>query len=301
MGSRVVLGALAGLAAAVAFLFAQPTAPLDGSRSEILAAVLVLAAGKWISFELFRLPRLRWSRFGLPDALAVSLANIGGIVLAAVSWSSFLPSRPTATLLWLDWLHCQVLICGVLAGARMLAERRKGRDTPADESSVLIYGAGECGAELLKQIQSGRRTGYRVLGFIDDDPSTRNQSVRMTPVLGTRDDLTRLVRLLGIEELLVAIPELSEVRKQQLLLISEMSGTAIQFILPGRDTIVAQQNQTAWTDMPAGDMDSPAGEEIFRESIRGLARALGPEGLRGKPGATERPPGDRPAAKPTSG
>ncbi len=209
-------------------------------------------------------------------------------------------SLPTVTLLWFDWLHCQVLICGILAGARMWAEKRKGRDAPADKRSVLIYGAGDCGAELLKQIQSGRRTGYRVLGFIDDDPSKVNQSVRMTPVLGTWDDLVRLIRLLDIEELLVAIPQTSEVRKQQLRLISEMSGTAIQFISPGRDAIVAKQNQTAWTHPPAGDTDGPAREENFQESIRDLARVLGAQGLPGKPGATERPADRRPAAKPTS-
>ena len=182
----------------------------------------------------------------------------------------------------------------------MWAEKRKGRDAPADKRSVLIYGAGDCGAELLKQIQSGRRTGYRVLGFIDDDPSKLNQSVRMTPVLGTRDDLTRLVRPLGIEELLVAIPEISEVRKQQLQLISEVSGTAIQFISPGRDVIVAKQNQTAWTHPPAGDTDGPAREETFQESIRDLARALGAQALPGKPGVIERPADLRPAAKRTS-
>ena len=253
LGARVVLVALAGLAA-VAALLISPLPAHGHTPTQALTAVLVICVCKGIAFELFRLPRVRWSLFSLPDAVTLSLGNTGGTLLAAASWSVSLSGRPPAALMWLDWLHCQVLLCAVLAGARLWEEKRRHQNTSADKSTVLIYGAGNSGAALLRQIQSGRRAGYRVVGFVDDDPGKLRQSVRTTTVLGPADDLPRLVRLLGVEELLVAIPRLSEDRRNQIRLRAAMAGTTITFASPWEDVMAEVSNLSA-TDPNAGDME----------------------------------------------
>ena len=299
VGSRIVLVGFAGLAAAAALLTAPPPSP-DHNQADALTAVLVIGACKWIALELFRLPRVRWNQFGLPDAVAVTLANTGGALLAAASWSTLLAGRPAANLLWLDWLHCQVLLCAVLAGARLLAEKRRHRETPADKSTVLIYGAGNSGTALLRQIQSGRRTGYRVVGFIDDDPAKLYQSLRMTPILGTGSDIPHLVRLLGIEKLLVAIPRLSEARRNQVRLYAEMAGAAIQFASLGRDGMITEVSHTNSTHRQAGDLEVALAEEPFQDSVRHLTHALQSQGLQDETAGTGRHADQAPVTKPTS-
>ena len=299
LGARVVLVAFAGLAAAAALLIAPPPSP-DHNRADALAAVLVIGTCKWIAFELFRLPRVRWNQFGLPDAVAVTLANTGGALLAAASWSTLLAGRPAANLLWLDWLHCQILLCAVLAGARLLAEKRRHRETPADKSTILIYGAGNSGTALLRQIQAGRRTGYRVVGFIDDDPAKLYQSVRMTAVLGTGNDVPHLVRLLGIEELLVAIPRLSEARRNQLRLYAEVAGATIKFASPGRDATMPEVSSVNSTDPHAGEIEISLTEEPFQDSIRNLAHALHSHGSPHETPVTDRQAQRAPVTKPNS-
>jgi len=59
--------------------------------------------------------------------------------------------------------------------------------------------------------ESGIRSGlpYEIAGFLDDDPALACTSIDTVPVLGTGNDLSRLVDLHQIEEVFVAMPRAS--------------------------------------------------------------------------------------------
>jgi FlaA1/EpsC-like NDP-sugar epimerase len=73
---------------------------------------------------------------------------------------------------------------------------------------VLILGAGDTGAHLLRYIQRFSPK-YKVLGFIDDDAKKMNNSLMGIKVLGNRQDISDLVEKLGIKELLIAVTNIS--------------------------------------------------------------------------------------------
>jgi FlaA1/EpsC-like NDP-sugar epimerase len=73
--------------------------------------------------------------------------------------------------------------------------------------SVLIVGGGEGGRLLVKEILRNPDLGMRPVGFVDDDP--RKQGVRVDrrlEVLGTTDDLPRVLDDVEPDEVLIAIP-----------------------------------------------------------------------------------------------
>ena len=79
---------------------------------------------------------------------------------------------------------------------------------------ILIYGAGELGRALFRSIVNSPKLGIVPVGFIDDDPGKSGMSYRSTgfsnstyklPVLGTKDDVGKLVEQLKIDEICVAI------------------------------------------------------------------------------------------------
>jgi FlaA1/EpsC-like NDP-sugar epimerase len=73
--------------------------------------------------------------------------------------------------------------------------------------SVLIVGGGEGGRLLVKEILRNPALGMRPVGFIDDDP--RKQGVRIDrrlEVLGTTDELPRVLDDVEPDEVLIAIP-----------------------------------------------------------------------------------------------
>src|SRR6188472_1658719 len=71
---------------------------------------------------------------------------------------------------------------------------------------VLLYGTGEAGAAMLRDIRRDPGLGLRVVGLIDDDPRCRGLSLHGLVVLGDGQDIPRLVERLAATQVLLAIP-----------------------------------------------------------------------------------------------
>lgn len=83
---------------------------------------------------------------------------------------------------------------------------------PSFQQRILIVGAGESGRELAQVLaatpQQGNPyagSGYRLVGFVDDDPDKLETLVEGVPVLGNRYQLLRLVKAYDIDLIVVAI------------------------------------------------------------------------------------------------
>ncbi len=73
-----------------------------------------------------------------------------------------------------------------------------------ERKKVLIYGFGEAGKLILKDLLS--RGNYEVLGFVDDDPSKLDEEFMGYKVLSTGEGLGKLLENLHVDEVIVAIP-----------------------------------------------------------------------------------------------
>jgi len=73
----------------------------------------------------------------------------------------------------------------------------------AGETRVLIVGAGTVGSRVAEMIESYDWAGLRLAGYLDDDPQKRlaNRSV-----LGTLDDIQRVVRERRVNDVVLALP-----------------------------------------------------------------------------------------------
>ena len=105
-----------------------------------------------------------------------------------------------------------LLMLVFLGGTRFLVhavyERPlRGFRARKDARTVLIVGAGDGGRLVLREILRNPELGFRPVGFIDDDP--RKQRVRVErglEVLGTTDELPRVLEDVEPAEVLIAIP-----------------------------------------------------------------------------------------------
>jgi Undecaprenyl-phosphate glucose phosphotransferase len=69
---------------------------------------------------------------------------------------------------------------------------------------VLVAGAGELGQTVAETILAHRELGYRVVGFVDDDPGRRGGAG--IPVLGRFDDTMAVASAHGVDQLYIALP-----------------------------------------------------------------------------------------------
>jgi FlaA1/EpsC-like NDP-sugar epimerase len=72
---------------------------------------------------------------------------------------------------------------------------------------VLIYGAGDAGEMILREMLNGGGDRERLpIGFVDDDPTKVGRRIHGVPVLGTRRHLARIIVEANPDEVLVAMP-----------------------------------------------------------------------------------------------
>lgn len=141
---------------------------------------------------------------GLIAPLLIAAVNFGPLRWIGLPYSA---SRSI-------WLLEAILGVGLLAGSRLLLriiqQRRSlfrfGHPRRDKRERVIIVGAGDTGAMVLRELQQNRQTAFTVVGFIDDDPNKQGASLCGVPVLGNRHIIPTLVKQHKIRHVVIAMP-----------------------------------------------------------------------------------------------
>lgn len=100
-----------------------------------------------------------------------------------------------------------VFAFGLILSGRLIWRlyRYRGNGSKKRTKQALIYGAGEAGAQLTRLIFADQNSKFNVVGYIDDDPHKRHLRIFNLPVLGTRDDLEKIVSKHAVDTIILAI------------------------------------------------------------------------------------------------
>jgi FlaA1/EpsC-like NDP-sugar epimerase len=105
----------------------------------------------------------------------------------------------------LDFLVC----LGMTAAARLtvrLAFEFSRLPNLGTKKRTLIYGAGDAGVTLLREIHQNPALSYLIVGFIDDGPAKVGRFIHGTKVLGKGAVMPSIVASQAIETVLIALP-----------------------------------------------------------------------------------------------
>lgn len=105
-------------------------------------------------------------------------------------------------------IDAMLLIC-LMGGVRMARRILEGSTRRPGAKRVLVYGAGNAGELIVRDILQNPRFGATPIGFIDDDYRKVGQRIHGVPVLGSRAQLPDILERHSPEELLIAIPSTS--------------------------------------------------------------------------------------------
>lgn len=104
-----------------------------------------------------------------------------------------------------------------------------------------IVGAGQAGVRLLNELQRNRKSRFHVVCFFDDDLGKIGKKIRGIPVKGRISDIAEYRQTMNIQEIIVAIPSISEKKRQSILQqLSELPGVKVS-ILPGTLELVERR------------------------------------------------------------
>jgi FlaA1/EpsC-like NDP-sugar epimerase len=90
--------------------------------------------------------------------------------------------------------------------------RKKNQD-----KRLLIFGAAELGLTLKKSISSHPESGFRIMGFLDDDYSKVGKIIEGYEVFSALDDLRKTIVRLGVTDIIIATKTLDPIRKSKFL------------------------------------------------------------------------------------
>ncbi|MBU1661140.1 MAG: polysaccharide biosynthesis protein [Chloroflexi bacterium] len=180
----------------------------------IILALLI----KPVVYYFFGLYRRLWAYASIRELLLIVAAVTAASILLSVSVTLMTYSQarspnyigfPRATLV-IDWLLSIFLAGGLRFSTRLIAE---SKSTAADGNArtkmvqnVLIVGAGDAGALVLREIQKNPQLNLSPVCFLDDDKTKQEQQIHGVPIVGTLDDLARVVHAKRIQEVIIAIP-----------------------------------------------------------------------------------------------
>ncbi len=138
---------------------------------------------------------------------AVSIASaIVALVIVLLTFLQYYQGFPRSVLA-IDWLLSLLAVGGLRFTMRLLAEGRSGRAGIQGRSRrILIVGAGDAGALVVREMQKNPQLNLSPVCFIDDDPTKQKQRIHDIPVEGTLEDLGRVVDVWYIQEVIIAIP-----------------------------------------------------------------------------------------------
>ncbi len=85
-------------------------------------------------------------------------------------------------------------------------QRLTGVNRRQKQSRVLIIGAGDAGASMIKEIDANPSVWKRVVGVIDDNPAKIRTRIVGKKVLGNRNAIAAIVEKYNIDEIIIAIP-----------------------------------------------------------------------------------------------
>jgi FlaA1/EpsC-like NDP-sugar epimerase len=135
---------------------------------------------------------------------AASVLLAGGMVVA-LSLGAFV-GLPRSVLV-IDWLLSMILVGGLRFSFRLMAESRGPvASLVTQPRRVLIVGAGDAGALVVREMQKNPQLNLQPIGFLDDNPAKQKQQIHGVPVVGTLSELPQVLERYKVDEVVIAIP-----------------------------------------------------------------------------------------------
>ncbi|NMC27759.1 MAG: polysaccharide biosynthesis protein, partial [Syntrophomonadaceae bacterium] len=192
--------------------------------------LMPLLTGCNLGFLLaFKLYGRIWEYASWGELFSIILSTSCSMGLFVIIVEAFhLPDLPRATY-FLGWL----LIILSISASRLWWKLTRDYFNQRQRSGnrVLIVGAGDAGATLVKEIQLNPHLGLDAVAFVDDDPRKIGKMMLGLPIKGNRYDIPELVSSLEIEEIIIAMPSIKGPAIRGIINICEETSAKLR-ILP---------------------------------------------------------------------
>lgn len=300
--------AIQALALATAFVlsfairFEGAIPPERVTQMVVVLPVVVIA--QVIALGLAGVGRQSWRYTTLGDLveMVVALTGVAGLLVvgrvtlsggAELPWGVFgLP----ASVIFADWALAILVLAALRAVRRLQSEGREARHaerraTHVDVRRVVLIGAGRAGVLTAREMERRPDVGMEPVAFLDDDRGKRGLRVAGLRVVGTTDDIARVVDEYDVAAAVVTISGLQRKQLQRIVEACARAGIDTKIVpgvyeIMGGDVQVSRIRSVDMADLlgrPTVELDDEATQNLVNGAcvmVTGAGGSIGSELVR---------------------
>jgi len=184
LGAFILTGAFL-LSTLMAFLLRFDLSIPPQYLKPLLLASIIYTVSKLAVFVYMGQHRLWWRYVSTHDVLRLMTANaIGSVLGSGVIWFTQRGEFPRSVLI-LDFILCCVLTGMARMLVKISGDILNARHSRQGKMKAVIYGAGDGGVILAREIRQNPALSYHVIGFVDDDPAKKGAVIDGVRVFGS--------------------------------------------------------------------------------------------------------------------
>lgn len=207
-------------------------------QRDLAYALFIWVLAKIIVFRAAKLDRGLWRYVTVVDIVRVALGNLAASAVSCLIIIAIAPSGFPRSIYALDLMVCFLATTGLRLATRVVQEiALTAQEGKSGGKNVLIYGAGDAGISLLKEIRNNPKLLYRVVGFMDDQLQKKGLRIAGVPVLGGGENIATLVKRHNIKTILIAIPSAGGAAMTRILELCHGAGVECKTV-PGLGEII---------------------------------------------------------------
>lgn len=244
--------------------------------------IVLITVTKLAVFWFFGLYRSLWKYAGTEELLKIVFAATAAAAASIVYLEFTQQYFPRSIYVYSYFLDI-VLIGGVRFGYRVVRDLRKpgailnlvrlmGKGYErAQISKVMVVGAGDAGAAIIKDIKQHPELGKKVVVAVDDNPNKLNQTIVGVKIAGNHTAIKQLARKYGVDEIIIAIPSANKKAIQEI--VNECNKTRCKMkTLPGISDLINEK--VTISKLRDVDIEDLLGREAVQVNLKEISGYL---------------------------
>ncbi|EGG81006.1 hypothetical protein HMPREF9477_01865 [Lachnospiraceae bacterium 2_1_46FAA] len=206
-------------------------------------------------FYAFHLYTSLWKYASVNELVNITLAVVISGIVNAVGMRAFQNPVPRSY----DILYTMFLLA-MMIGIRFFYRFVRFMKTEyfirnrKEMSNVMVIGAGDAGAAIVKELRLNETLKRRVCCMIDDDPAKKGKYVQGCLVVGGKKDIISAVERYGITKIIIAMPSAPKSTIKEIVDLCQHTECKIR-ILPGMYQLVSGEvSVSQLRDVEIGDL-----------------------------------------------
>ncbi len=230
-----------------------------------------------VSLQLFCLwaagtRRIPWRYITAQDTIRFGLALFCAAVLAAILRQQ-LPSSASLPLSYAIIILDMLLAGGFLVGARLLVrlfdEGALWFKQTGSVKRVLLVGAMSADNPVLRELRRQRDVRFQTVGLLDDAPKNQRAIIQGVPVLGKITTLSKWVKRLRVDEIIISSGALSRQEIRGLTQLAEKLQKPIRIVPSLPDLISGKEKVECLRNIDISDLLGRVENPLDSEAVTG--------------------------------